>query len=53
MVVLVGCFGLGKLIIVNLFICFYDVDSGLICFDGYDVCDYKLINLCCYFVLVL
>lgn len=52
-VVLVGCLGLGKLIIVSLIICFYDVDEGQILLDGYDLCEYKLSLLCDQVVLVL
>lgn len=53
MVVLVGCFGLGKLIIVSLIMCFYDIDEGEILMDGYDLCEYILVLLCNQVVLVL
>ncbi|MFC1503018.1 lipid A ABC transporter ATP-binding protein/permease MsbA [Pseudomonadota bacterium] len=42
---LVGRSGSGKSTIANLLTRFYDIDSGELCLDGYDVCDYKLANL--------
>lgn len=53
MIVLVGCFGSGKLILVNLVLCFYQYNDGKIMFDGVEVEDYCLCNLCCYIVLVI
>lgn len=37
--VLVGLLGVGKLIIVLLVFCLYDVIEGVVRIDGYDVCD--------------
>ncbi|MGF1753268.1 lipid A ABC transporter ATP-binding protein/permease MsbA [Vibrio makurazakiensis] len=51
-VALVGRSGSGKSTIANLFTRFYDVDSGSIELDGYDVRDYKLRNLREHFALV-
>ncbi|PSW07675.1 lipid A ABC transporter ATP-binding protein/permease MsbA [Photobacterium lipolyticum] len=42
---LVGRSGSGKSTIANLLTRFYDIDSGELCLDGHDVCDYKLSNL--------
>ncbi|MGL6313413.1 lipid A ABC transporter ATP-binding protein/permease MsbA [Vibrio sp. WXL103] len=49
---LVGRSGSGKSTIANLFTRFYDVDSGSIKLDGYDVRDYELKNLREQFALV-
>lgn len=37
MVVFVGLIGLGKMMVMNLLNCFYDVDSGVIMFDGVNI----------------
>lgn len=37
MIVLVGLIGVGKIIIVNLFIRFYDIDRGEIFIDGINI----------------
>lgn len=42
---LVGRSGSGKSTIANLLTRFYDIDSGQITIDEYDLCDYKLANL--------
>ncbi|MDX1301929.1 lipid A ABC transporter ATP-binding protein/permease MsbA [Photobacterium sp.] len=42
---LVGRSGSGKSTIANLLTRFYDIDSGELCLDGHNVCDYKLSNL--------
>ncbi|GAL10119.1 lipid A export ATP-binding/permease protein MsbA [Vibrio astriarenae] len=51
-VALVGRSGSGKSTIANLFNRFYDVDSGSIELDGYDIRDYELKNLREHFALV-
>ncbi len=51
-VALVGRSGSGKSTIANLFTRFYDVDSGSINLDGYDIRDYTLTNLRKHFALV-
>ncbi|MDR9829600.1 lipid A ABC transporter ATP-binding protein/permease MsbA [Vibrio sp. FNV 38] len=51
-VALVGRSGSGKSTIANLFNRFYDVDSGAIKLDGYDIRDYELRNLRQHFALV-
>ncbi|MGR5119108.1 lipid A ABC transporter ATP-binding protein/permease MsbA [Vibrio astriarenae] len=51
-VALVGRSGSGKSTIANLFNRFYDVDSGSIKLDGYDIRDYELKNLREHFALV-
>ena len=51
-VALVGRSGSGKSTIANLFTRFYDVDSGSISLDGYDIRDYRLSNLRKHFALV-
>ncbi|MCL9782309.1 lipid A ABC transporter ATP-binding protein/permease MsbA [Vibrio sp. S4M6] len=51
-VALVGRSGSGKSTIANLFTRFYDVDSGSISLDGYDIRDYTLSNLRTHFALV-
>ncbi|WP_394247361.1 lipid A ABC transporter ATP-binding protein/permease MsbA [Vibrio profundi] len=51
-VALVGRSGSGKSTIANLFTRFYDVDSGTIELDGYDIRDYELRNLRGHFALV-
>ncbi|NLS13039.1 lipid A ABC transporter ATP-binding protein/permease MsbA [Vibrio sp. SM6] len=51
-VALVGRSGSGKSTIANLFTRFYDVDSGTIELDGYDVRDFELKNLREQFALV-
>lgn len=51
-VALVGRSGSGKSTIANLLTRFYDVDSGEICLDGHNVCEYTLKNLRTHFALV-
>jgi subfamily B ATP-binding cassette protein MsbA len=51
-VALVGRSGSGKSTIANLFSRFYDIDSGAILLDGYDIRDYQLANLRQHFALV-
>jgi subfamily B ATP-binding cassette protein MsbA len=51
-VALVGRSGSGKSTIANLFTRFYDVDSGSIKLDGYEIQDYTLKNLRSQFALV-
>jgi subfamily B ATP-binding cassette protein MsbA len=51
-VALVGRSGSGKSTIANLFTRFYDVDSGVIELDGYNIQEYKLRNLRHHFALV-
>lgn len=51
-IALVGRSGSGKSTIANLLTRFYDIDSGEICLDGHNVCDYSLKNLRQHFALV-
>lgn len=53
MVVLVGLIGLGKIMIMNLMNCFYDVNEGVVMFDGVDICEMDLDSLCLYVGIVL
>lgn len=46
-IVLVGCFGFGKLIILNLLLCYYELEGeSEILFDGVNIVDYKLMDFC-------
>lgn len=45
MVVLVGLIGSGKIIIINLFIWFYDILNGDIKIDGCFISDYNIYDL--------
>lgn len=51
-IALVGRSGSGKSTIANLLTRFYEIDSGEICLDGHNVCDYSLSNLRQHFALV-
>lgn len=46
MVVFVGLIGFGKIIVMNFFNCFYNVDGGVIFFDDIDICDICLDFFC-------
>jgi len=43
----VGYLGVGKLIIIYLVLCLYDVKGGVVCIGGLDVCDVILELLYC------
>lgn len=42
-VVIVGLIGVGKFILINLLMCFYEVDGGNIFLDGKFIIDYELL----------
>lgn len=46
MMVFVGLIGSGKMMLIMLFMCFYDVMGGRVMFDGVDVCDFLLVEFC-------
>lgn len=52
MVVIVGLIGVGKIILINLLECFYDISSGSIKYDGVDMCDLFCEELWVYFLMV-
>lgn len=51
-VVLVGLLGSGKIMLVNLLLCFFDFILGMILFDGEVLVDLVLYDLCCQIVFV-
>lgn len=38
-VVIIGSIGVGKFILINMILCFYDVESGVVKINGIDVCE--------------
>lgn len=44
--VIVGCFGSGKISLIWLVLCFYEFSGGVIIFDGVVLDDYLLVDLC-------
>lgn len=52
MVVIVGFIGVGKIILINLLMRFYDVKKGVIKIDGVDIRDMKCKDLCLMFGMV-
>lgn len=51
--VVVGLIGVGKMILINLLMCFYDVDKGVIRIDGIDIKLMSCSDVCLLFGMVL
>lgn len=49
---IVGLIGVGKMIIINLLECFYDIKGGFIKLKGIDIWDLDCEDLWLYFVMV-
>lgn len=52
MMVIIGSMGFGKMMIINIFNCFYEIQKGVICIDGEFLLMYDLEVLCQCIVIV-